>query len=518
MINRIIQFSIANKVLTGLFILALITWGIYSFVRLPIDALPDITNNQVQVHTIAPALAAQEVEQTITSPLEITMASIPGVIEMRSISRFGLSVITVVFREDMNIYLAREQVNQKIQEAQDLIPPGLGQTEMAPISTGLGEIYHYVLHTKPGYDKVYSPTDLRTVQDWIVKRDLLGTPGVAEINSFGGYIKEYEVAVNPEKLRSMGLTVKDIFSALEQNNQNTGGAYIEKAQDAYFIRGVGLVKTLEDIRNIVIINNNGIPILIRNVAEVRFGSAVRYGAITRNGQGEVVGGVVLMLKGENSSEVIERVKQKIAEIQKILPKGIAIDTYLDRSNLISRAIHTVGKNLIEGGLIVIFILVLMLGNLRAGLVVASVIPLSLLFAVSMMNLFGVSGNLMSLGAIDFGLIVDGAVIIVESVIYTITHHHKQVIKVQDMTELETITQQSSSKLMRSAVFGQLIILIVYFPILSLQGIEGKMFKPMAMTVGFAIIGAMLLCLTYVPMISSVFLRVKVNNHPQRGWL
>ncbi len=511
MIERIIHFSIKNKIIVGLFIVVLIIWGIYSLIRLPIDALPDITNNQVQVHTIAPALAAQEVEQTITSPLEITMASIPGVVEMRSISRFGLSVITVVFKEDVNIYLARELVNQKIQEAQELIPPGLGQTEMAPISTGLGEIYHYVLRTEPGYDTVYSLTDLRSVQDWIVKRELLGTPGVAEINSYGGYIKQYEVAINPEKLRSVNITINDIFNALEQNNQNTGGAYIEKAHNAYFIRGVGLVKTLEDVRNIVVKNDGGIPVLMRDVAQVRFGHAVRYGAMTLNGKSEVVGGIVLMLKGENSSEVITLVKEKIAVIQKTLPKGIVIEPYLDRSDLIGRAIHTVGKNLIEGGLIVIFILVLMLGNLRAGLVVASVIPLSLLFAVSMMKLFGVSGNLMSLGAIDFGLIVDGAVIIVESVVFTITHHHKRIAKIPGMTELETITWQSSSRLMRSAVFGQLIILIVYIPILSLQGIEGKMFKPMAMTVGFAIVGAMLLCLTYIPMISSVFLRGKISE-------
>lgn len=511
MIDRLIKFSITHKAVIGFFVIGLVVWGTYSLIQLPIDALPDITNNQVQVHTIAPALAAQEVEQTITSPLEITMASIPDVTEIRSISRFGLSVITIVFKEDVNIYLARELVNQKIQEAQDLIPPGLGKTEMSPISTGLGEIYQYVLHTKPGYDTVYSETDLRTTQDWIVKRQLLGTPGVAEINSFGGYIRQYEVAINPEKLRSLNITIKDIFTALEQNNQNTGGAYIEKAQKALFIRGVGLVKTLEDVRNIVIKNNGGIPILIRNVAEVRIGSAVRYGAITRNGEGEVVGGVVLMLKGENSSQVIERVKDRIATIQKSLPDGIVIEPYLDRSHLISRAINTVSRNLIEGGLIVIFILVLMLGNLRAGLIVASVIPLSLLFAVSMMNLFGVSGNLMSLGAIDFGLIVDGAVIIVESIV----HRIHQTIKfsgngILTSQQMDDEVFASASRIRKSAAFGEIIILMVYIPILTLVGIEGKMFRPMAQTVSFAILGALVLSLTYVPMISALFLDKKIS--------
>ncbi len=514
MIDRLIKFSITHKAVTGFFVLGLIAWGVYSLIRLPIDALPDITNNQVQVHTIAPALAAQEVEQTITSPLEITMASIPGVTEIRSISRFGLSVITIVFKEDMNIYLARELVNQKIQEAKDLIPPGLGTTEMSPISTGLGEIYQYMLRTKPGYDTVYSATDLRTMQDWIVKRQLLGTPGVAEINSFGGYIKQYEVAVNPEKLRSMNITLKDIFTALEQNNQNTGGAYIEKAQEALFIRGVGLVKTLEDVRNIVIKNNEGIPVLIRNVAEIRFGSSVRYGAmtrITRNSEGEVVGGIVLMLKGENSSQVIERVKEKIATIQKTLPEGVVIEPYLDRSQLISRAISTVSRNLLEGGLIVIFILVLMLGNLRAGLIVASVIPLSLLFAVSMMNLFGVSGNLMSLGAIDFGLIVDGAVIIVESIVHRI-HHTIKVSGNSILTsqQMDDEVFASASRIRKSAAFGEIIILMVYIPILTLVGIEGKMFRPMAQTVSFAILGALVLSLTYVPMISALFLDKKIS--------
>ena len=509
MIDKLIGYSIQHKAVISFFVLLLVGWGIYSLFNLPIDAVPDITNNQVQVNALAPSLAAQEVEQTITSPLEIAMANIPGVIEIRSISRFGLSVITIVFKDEVDIYLARQLVAQKITGAQDLIPSGIARIELAPITTGLGEIYQYVLHTKPGYDTVYSPTDLRTMQDWIVKRQLAGTPGVAEINSFGGYIKQYEVAINPDQLRSMNLTIKDIFNALAANNQNTGGAYIEKEHNAYFIRSVGLVKTLDDVGKIVVKNSNGIPVLIRDVAKVQFGSAVRYGAITRNGKNEVVGGIVLMLKGANSVQVINRVKEKVAMIQKALPEGVVIEPYLDRSDLIGRAIHTVSRNLIEGGLIVIFVLVLLLGNLRAGLVVASVIPLSMLFAVSMMNIFGVSGNLMSLGAIDFGLIVDGAVIIVESIVHRITNNPNFYgITNLNQKQMDEEVFYSATRIRKSAAFGEIIILIVYLPILALVGIEGKMFKPMAMTVSFAILGALILSLTYVPMISTLFLSKK----------
>ncbi|WP_298390302.1 efflux RND transporter permease subunit, partial [Hydrotalea sp.] len=464
MIDKLIGFSIRNKAIIIFFVLALIGWGVYSLNKLPIDALPDITNNQVQVHAIAPALSAQDVEQIITSPLEITMANIPGIIEVRSISRFGLSVITIVFKEGIDIYQARELVFQKIQEAQDQIPAGVAKIALAPISTGLGEIYQYVLKPQPGYEKKYSLTDLRTMQDWIVKRQLEGTPGVAEINSFGGFIKQYEVAVNPEKLRSQNVTIGEIFNALQQNNQNTGGAYIEKQHSAYFIRGVGLVKTLDDVGKIVIKNDNGIPVLIRDVAQVQFGHAIRYGAMTTSETGEAVGGVVLMLKGENSMQVITNVKNKIVEIQKALPKGIIIKPFIDRSNLINRAIHTVSRNLIEGGLIVIFILILFLGNFRAGIVVASVIPLSMLFALGMMNLFSVSANLMSLGAIDFGLIVDGAVIIVESIVFSI-HHNSKLSKLNELSQIQMDEQvfQSAVRIRKSAAFGEIIILMVYIP-------------------------------------------------------
>lgn len=511
MIDKLIGFSIRNKAIIIFFVLALIGWGVYSLNKLPIDALPDITNNQVQVHAIAPALSAQDVEQTITSPLEITMANIPGIIEIRSVSRFGLSVITIVFREDVDIYLARELVFQKIQGAQDLIPQGVATIEMSPIATGLGEIYQYVLQTEPGYEKKYSLDELRTLQDWVIKRQLEGTPGVAEINSFGGFIKQYEVAVDPEKLRSQDITIKEIFDALQVNNQNTGGAYIEKLQNAYFIRGIGLVKTLDDIGKIVIKNNNGIPVLIRDVAQVQFGHAVRYGAMTASGSGEAEGGVILMLRGENSVQVINAVKSKIAEIQKTLPKGIVVEPFIDRSNLISRAIGTVSRNLIEGGLIVMFILILFLGNFRAGIVVASVIPLSMLFALGMMNLFGVSANLMSLGAIDFGLIVDGAVIIVESIVYAV-HHNSKLANLTKLSQTQMDEQvfQSSVRIRKSAAFGEIIILMVYIPILTLVGVAGKMFHPMAQTVSFAIVGALILSLTYVPMMSAVLLSKKIS--------
>ncbi|MDE3213985.1 MAG: CusA/CzcA family heavy metal efflux RND transporter [Bacteroidota bacterium] len=510
MIDRIIRFSVKQKPVIIFFVLGLIAWGIYSLVHLPMDALPDITDNQVQVHAIAPALDAQDVEQMITSPLELSMANIPGLKEIRSVSRFGLSVITVVFNENVSTYLARELVFQRIQEARGQIPAGVADISMAPIATGLGEIYQYVLQPAPGFEHKYSLTQLRTMEDWIVKRQLEGTPGVAEINSFGGYIKQYEVAADPTKMRSMNVTISEIFTALEKNNQNTGGAYIEKENNAYFIRGVGLVKTLDDIGKIVVKNNQGIPVLIRDVAKVQFGHAVRYGAMTESGHGETVGGVVLMLKGANSMEVIKNVKAKMAVIQKSLPAGIVIKPFIDRSKLISRAVHTISHNLIEGGLIVIFILVLFLGNWRAGIVVASVIPLSMLFAFGMMHLFGVSGNLMSLGAIDFGMIVDGAIIIVESVVFYIHQRGMSAGSERlNQTKMDEIVFSSATQIRKSAAFGEIIILIVYIPIFTLVGVEGRMFRPMAETVSFAISGALLLSLTYVPAMSALFLSKKI---------
>ncbi len=507
MIERIIQFSIKNKVIVGLLVLALIGWGTYSLTRLPIDATPDITNNQVQIIALAPSLAVQEVESSITAPIEVAVASIPDIIELRSISRLGLSVITVVFKDEVDVYWARQQMNERLKEAEEQIPQGLAKIELAPISTGLGEIYQYRLAVDDAYAHDYDPMELRTLQDWVVRREMLGTVGVADINSYGGYVKQYEIAVNPERLRGMNLTLTDIFDALERNNENTGSAYIDKKPTAFFIRGIGMVKTLEDIGQIVVKSNpSGIPVLIRDVATVQFGSATRYGAFMVD-TAEAVGGVVMMLKGANAHEVVKNVEERIQSIQKSLPEGVHIEPYLNRSDLVDRAIGTVSRNLIEGALIVIFILILFLGNLRAGLVVASVIPLSMLFAVSLMNLFGVSGNLMSLGAIDFGLIVDGAVIIVESVVHRITqskHHHPGVERLSQ-PEMDENVFQSAKRMMSSATFGQVIILIVYVPIMALVGIEGKMFRPMAEVVAFALIGATILSLTYVPMMSSLVL-------------
>ena len=507
MIERIIGFSIKNKFIVILFVIALIGWGSYSLVRLPIDAIPDITNNQVQVISLAPSLAVQEVESFITAPIEVAVANIPDIVELRSISRLGLSVVTVVFKDNVDVYWARQQLNERLKEAEEAIPSGLAKIELAPISTGLGEIYQYRLAVDKGLESKYTPLELRTLQDWVVRREMLGTPGVADINSYGGFVKQFEIAVNPDRLRGMNLTLTDIFDALERNNENTGSAYIDKKPTAYFIRSIGLVKTLEDVEKIVVKTNlSGIPVLIRDVATVQFGSAIRYGAFVVDTT-EAVGGVVMMLKGANAHEVVDNVENRILSIQKSLPKGVTIEPYLNRSELVGRAIGTVSENLILGALIVIFVLVLLLGNLRAGLLVASVIPLAMLFAIAMMNLFGVSGNLMSLGAIDFGLIVDGAVIIVESVVHRITlskTHHQGVARLTQQ-QMDDNVFDSAKRMMSSATFGQMIILIVYLPIMALIGIEGKMFRPMAEVVAFALLGAIILSLTYVPMASTIFL-------------
>jgi cobalt-zinc-cadmium resistance protein CzcA len=508
MLNKIIDFSIKNKLLIGIFTIGLIIWGVVSLKSLPIDAVPDITNNQVQVITTSPSLATQEIEQFISYPIEQTMSTIPEIQEVRSISRFGLSVVTIVFHDDADVYWARQQVSERLPEAKSVIPPGLGNPEMAPISTGLGEIYQYVIHPKPGYEKKYDATSLRTIQDWIVRRQLLGTPGIAEVNSFGGYLKQYEIALNIDKLRGYNISISDIFTALEKNNQNTGGSYIDKKPNAYFIRSEGLITSLADIERIVIKNSEaGLPITIRDVATVQFGAANRYGALTWNDK-EAVGGIVMLLKGSNAAAVVDRVKAKMEQIKKSLPEGVTIEPFLARSEFVGRAINTVKKNLLEGALIVIFVLVIFLGNIRSGLIVASVIPLAMLFAVSLMKVFGVSGNLMSLGAIDFGLIVDGAVIIVEATMHHLMHRKEGKIT---QSEMDAEVAGSAKKMMNSAAFGQLIILIVYLPILALVGIEGKMFRPMAETVSFAILGALILSLTYVPMVSSLFLSKKVSH-------
>lgn len=510
MLNSIIRFSIQNKLIIGLFTFLLIIWGGWSALKLPIDAVPDITNNQVQVITPSPSLAAQEMERLVTYPVEVGLANIPGLIEIRSFSRFGLSLVTVVFADDVDVYWARQQIAERLQTILTQIPPGIGTPTMAPVTTGLGEIYQYTLVPKKGYENRYSPRELRTIQDWLVRRQLMGTPGVADISSFGGELKQYEIAIDPDRLRSFGLSITDLFTALERNNQNTGGAYIDKKPNAFFIRADGLIGSTNDIENILVRQNpNGIPVRIRDVATVQTGSAVRYGAVTRNGKGEAVGAIVMMLKGENSSAVINRVKERIAEIKKTLPEGIELIPFLDRTKMVDSAIGTVTKNLTEGAIIVIFVLVLLLGEWRAGIVVASVIPLALLFAISMMNVFGVSGNLMSLGAIDFGLIVDGAVIIVEATLHHLLLRNRN--RTLTQAEMDDEVFHSAGRIRNSAAFGEIIILIVYLPILALSGIEGKMFRPMALTVAFAIAGAFILSLTYVPMMSALLLKKEITH-------
>lgn len=508
MFEGIINYSVKNKLIILAHVVALIIAGWLSVKEIPLDAVPDITNNQVQIVTVSPTLAPQEMEQIITFPIEAVMSNIPGVTEVRSISRYGLSVITVVFDDNIEVMKARQFVSEQIQLIKGEIPEGLGNPELMPITTGLGEIYQYVISIKPGFENKYDAMELRTIQDWVVKRQLTGTQGVIDISSFGGYLKQYEVAVDPLLLIASGVTIQEVFDALEKNNQNSGGSYIEKGKNAYYIRTEGRIEQKANIENIVVRSIEGIPLRIKDVATVRFGAAKRYGAMTMDGKGEVVGGITLMLKGANSSATIANVKERIDKIQKNLPEGVYIYPYLDRSELVGKTINTVLKNLIEGGLIVVFVLVLMLGNFRAGLIVASVIPLSMLFALSLMNVFGVSANLMSLGAIDFGIVVDGAVIIVEGVLHYLHRNHLG--KHLKVGEMDEIIIKSAGQIYKSAAFGVFIILVVFVPVMALQGIEGKMFKPMVQTVSFAIIGSLILSLTYVPVMSSLFLSKNIS--------
>lgn len=510
MFQKLIDYSIGHKLVVGVLTLALVAWGAWSLANLPFDSTPDITDNQVQVITQAPSLGAQEVEQYITTPIEMALANVPRLEQRRSISRGGLSVITLVFDDDADIYWARSQVSQMLSEAVKDLPKNI-DTEMGPIATGLGEIYHYTVRAKKGYENKYSLTDLRTIQDWIVRKQLSGTPGVAEVSGWGGYVKQYEVALSTDRLNANGLTIADVFSAIEKNNANTGGGYIEENANQYYIRGIGVAKSLEDIADITVKNVSGTPVRVRDVADVRYGHATRFGAVTRNGEGEVVAGIAIMLKGENFQEVIKNVKHRMAQIQKSLPEGVVIEPFIDRTNLVDRVEGTIARNLIEGGLIVVFVLILFLGNARAGLVVASVIPLSMLFAFGMMKLFGIDGNLMSLGAIDFGMIVDSAVIIVEAVVSHINGTREKYPALRlTQKEMNQEVSFSASRIRQSAAFGEIIIMIVYVPLMTLVGIEGKMFRPMALTVFFAILGAFILSLTYVPMASSLFLSKKIR--------
>lgn len=528
MFQKLITYSIRHKLVIGVLSIALAIWGVWSLMHLPFDSTPDITDNQVQVITQAPSLGAQEVEQYVTTPVEMALANIPRIQERRSISRSGLSVITLVFDDAADIYWARSQVSQVVEQLEKELPKNT-ETEMGPIATGLGEIYHYTIRAKEGYEHKYSLTQLRTMQDWIVRKQLSGTPGVAEVSGWGGYVKQYEVAINTDQLNASGVSVNEVFEALQRNNANTGGSYIEENSNQYYILGIGVVKNLEDVANITVKTVDGTPVKVGDVAKVQLGHATRFGAVTRNGEGEVVAGIAIMLKGENFQEVIKNVKERISQIQKSLPEGVVIEPFIDRTNLVDRVEGTIARNLIEGGLIVIFVLVIFLGNWRAGLVVASVIPLSMLFAFGMMKTFGIDGNLMSLGAIDFGMIVDSAVIIVEAVVTHINtgHFSQPEVRAAYLAQCQNggaatpfaLTQKqmdeevhfSASRIRQSAAFGEIIIMIVYIPLMTLVGIEGKMFRPMALTVFFAILGAFILSLTYVPMASSLMLSRKVHT-------
>ena len=528
MFQKLITYSIRHKLVIGVLSIALAIWGVWSLVHLPFDSTPDITDNQVQVITQAPSLGAQEVEQYVTTPVEMALANIPRIQERRSISRSGLSVITLVFDDAADIYWARSQVSQVVEQLEKELPKNT-ETEMGPIATGLGEIYHYTIRAKEGYEHKYSLTQLRAMQDWIVRKQLSGTPGVAEVSGWGGYVKQYEVAINTDQLNASGVSVSEVFDALQRNNANTGGSYIEQNSNQYYIRGIGVVKNLEDVANITVKTVDGTPVKVGDVAKVQLGHATRFGAVTRNGEGEVVAGIAIMLKGENFQEVIKNVKERINQIQKSLPEGVVIEPFIDRTNLVDRVEGTIARNLIEGGLIVIFVLVIFLGNWRAGLVVASVIPMSMLFAFGMMKTFGIDGNLMSLGAIDFGMIVDSAVIIVEAVVTHINtgHFSQPEVRAAYLAQCQNggaatpfaLTQKqmdeevhfSASRIRQSAAFGEIIIMIVYIPLMTLVGIEGKMFRPMALTVFFAILGAFILSLTYVPMASSLMLSRKVHT-------
>lgn len=528
MFQKLITYSIRHKLVIGVLSITLAIWGVWALVHLPFDSTPDITDNQVQVITQAPSLGAQEVEQYVTTPVEMALANIPRIQERRSISRSGLSVITLVFDDAADIYWARSQVSQVVEQLEKELPKNT-ETEMGPIATGLGEIYHYTIRAKEGYEHQYSLTQLRTMQDWIVRKQLSGTPGVAEVSGWGGYVKQYEVAINTDQLNASGVSVSEVFDALQRNNANTGGSYIEENSNQYYIRGIGVVKSLEDVANITVKTVDGTPVKVGDVAKVQLGHATRFGAVTRNGEGEVVAGIAIMLKGENFQEVSKNVKERINQIQKSLPEGVVIEPFIDRTNLVDRVEGTIARNLIEGGLIVIFVLVIFLGNWRAGLVVASVIPLSMLFAFGMMKTFGIDGNLMSLGAIDFGMIVDSAVIIVEAVVTHINtgHFSQPEVRAAYLAQCQNggaatpfaLTQKqmdeevhfSASRIRQSAAFGEIIIMIVYIPLMTLVGIEGKMFRPMALTVFFAILGAFILSLTYVPMASSLMLSRKVHT-------
>ncbi|HKQ90289.1 MAG TPA: CusA/CzcA family heavy metal efflux RND transporter [Blastocatellia bacterium] len=507
MIRALIEFSLRQRLLILAGALSLTAAGIYAFTSLPIDAFPDLTNNQVNIVTEAPGMAAAEVEQLVTYPIESAMMGIRDTEEVRSISKFGLSIITIVFSDSVDTYFARQVVNERLQEAKTRIPEGM-QPTLGPVATAFGEVYQYVVEGKD-----HSAMDLKTLHDWTIKPQLRALPGVNEVNSWGGFVKQYHVLVEPERLLAYNLTLRDLYHALSTSNSNFGGSYIERGSEGYTVRGLGRFdseRAEEQIRQVVIKSSAGAPVLVKDVATVEVGPAVRQGAVTKDGHGEVVSGMVIMTKGENSKAVIERVQDRVSKIEKTLPVGVKLTPFYQQTTLVNRTIRTVATNLIEGGALVILVLFLFLYNVRASLIVASVIPLSMLAAFVGMKVFGVTANLMSLGAIDFGLIVDGAVVMVENVAREL---NRQGAKTRD--EIDRIVRSGAFEVARPIAFGVLIIIAVYLPIFALQGLEARMFRPMALTVCCALAGALVLTMTFVPAVTSFALSPRHHDGHER---
>lgn len=506
MVAGLIRFAVAQRLLVMLLVVMMAAAGVYSLSQLPLDAVPDVTNVQVQVLTPAPALAATEVERQITFPVEVAMSGLPGITELRSVSMFGLSAVTVVFSEATDIYAARQLVLERLSQARDDIPESVGTPEMGPIATGLGEIYQYELRATSGAS--FDLAALRTIQDWDVRRQLLAVPGITEVNSFGGIEQQFQVRVAPQRLQAYDLSLRDVYDAVTRNNANVGGGYIEHGPEQYVLRSIGLAASIDDLRRIVVkTGKNGAPVYVGDLGQVVAGGALRQGAVTAQGTGEIVAGIAIMLVGENSRSIVQRVRQRIDEIKRTLPKGVELVPFYDRTELVDRTIATVRRNLIEGAVLVIVVLILLLGHWRGALLVATIIPLSMLFAATLMRVFNVSGNLMSLGALDFGLIVDGAVVMVENAVRRRAEAQRDH---PDEAPMDTILA-ACLEVGRPVVFAVAIITIVYLPLLTLTGIEGKMFRPMALTVVFALLGSLILSLTYIPAALTFVLRGRVSE-------
>jgi len=520
MIERLLEFSVRFRMLVIIGGVLLAVVGLYAATQLPIDAVPDITSNQVQINTIAPAFAPEEMEKYVTFPIEVALSSLPRKEEIRSISQFGLSQVTVTFAEDVDLYWARQLVLERLAEAERELPPGVSP-ELGPISTGLGEIYQFTVERRPGStapdllpasSRLHGTVgadelmDLRTLLDWVIKPQLRTVPGVIEVNSFGGHERQYEVLVDPRRLVAYGVTVHQVIEALERNNVNAGGAYLERGGEQQLLRGIGLIGSIADIENIVVKTKDGTPVRVRDVATAGVGSQIRQGAATRDGRGETVMGMAMLLKGENSGAVAAKVRARLDEVQKALPPDVVIRPFYDRTSLVNQTVRTASKNLLEGGLLVIGVLFLFLLQIRAGLIVSSAIPLSMLVAILGMSYFKVSANLMSLGAIDFGLIVDGAVIIVENTVRRLAAQRHLLGRALSADERLHLTRDAAGEVLKPALFGMVIIIAAYIPILTLSGIEGKMFRPMALTVILALVGALVISLTLIPALSATFLR------------